>query len=196
DSEEEFRSAQGVLPHLVERFREKPEPDVAEEYLSAGNFTWNAGMFIWAVEPVRKELQEHCPELASFVDTLESAESVDAVLEESFATLPKISIDYALMEKSNKIYNVEATFDWDDVGSWLSVAAYLEKDEAENRHRKPLSGLDAERNIVFSDTDQHVALLGVKDLIVVQTKDALLVADRSAADEIKKIVEQVPEDLQ
>ena len=191
----ELTSPGGVLLWKVVRFREKPSPEVAEQFVRQGTFTWNGGMFIWSVETARRELARHVPELAQFVTAVAETDDLAGVLANRYSGLPKTSIDYALMEKLERSYNVEATFDWDDVGSWLSVAQYLPEDGRGNRHRAVLTGLDACNNVVFSDTPQRVALLGVSDLIVVQTADALLIARRSEADRIKDLVEQMPSEL-
>lgn len=180
----------------VLKFREKPAPELAEQYLEAGNFTWNAGMFIWSIEAVTNELKQHCPELTSFIEDLKSAPDMDSVIENQFPTLPKTSIDYALMENAAQVCNIEATFDWDDVGGWPSVAKYLTQDDNGNSVKAELCTIDAQGNIVYSDSDQQIALLGVRDLIVVQTGDALLVAHRDHADDIKKLVDRVPKELQ
>lgn len=190
------------LPHgktacEVIRFREKPSPEVAEEYLRSGNFSWNAGIFIWTIPTVVRELSSHCPELAHFIDILRQADDFEATMVEKFETLEKVSIDYALMENADRILNIEADVGWDDVGGWPSVAKYLDQDEAGNAHRGPLLSIDSRNNIVFSEAgvDRDVALLGVENLIVVQTSDALLVADRDNADQIKKLVESLPDRL-
>ncbi len=196
DAAQAHATASGIVPHAVRRFREKPTPEVAQEFLAAGNFSWNAGMFIWSVPYLREELAEHCPELDQFVGEVQETEDLERLLKARFAELPKTSIDFALMEKASRIYNIEATFDWDDVGGWLSVASYLGEDAGGNRHRGPLTSVDAAGNVVYSNTEQHVALLGVQDLIVVQTGDALLVAHKDSADEIKKLVNEIPSDLQ
>lgn len=186
----------GFAAHDVVRFREKPSPEVAEAYVADGNFSWNAGIFIWSIPTVIRELSEHCPQLAEFVNQLSTAEDFGSTVADRFPTLDKISIDYALMENAKSILNIEADVGWDDVGGWPSVAKYLENDEEENAHRGPLIAVDARRNIVFSVEGAPVpALLGVSDLIVVQTKDALLVADRNDADQIKKLVDILPEEL-
>ncbi|MDB9741699.1 sugar phosphate nucleotidyltransferase [Akkermansiaceae bacterium] len=178
----------------VKRFREKPAVSLAETFLSKGTFSWNAGMFIWSVPTVRKELALHCPQLADFVTKLAEAENPDAIVEEEFLNLDAISIDYALMETAEKIYNIEATFDWDDVGSWISVSKYLEENE-QNRTNSPLVIQESEHNIIFTESKKQVALLGVQDLIVVETDDAILVANRYHADDIKKIVSNLPTEL-
>ncbi len=185
----------GVGVYKVERFREKPNPELAEEFLREGNFVWNAGMFVWAVPTVYAELAEHTPALADFINELRASPDLAGTVKAQFGRLPKISIDYALMERASHVLNVEATFDWDDVGSWLSVAKYLTNDDAGNATRGTVQQLRSERNIVYTNQPVQVALLGVEDLIVVQTADALLIANKTMADDIKKIVELVPDGL-
>ncbi len=179
----------------VVRFREKPDAATAEQYLASGNFTWNAGMFIWNVAHVRAQLATHTPELANFIDRLTVAADIPAFIAAEFAKLTPISIDFALMEKADRVLNFEASFDWDDVGSWISVGKYLKKDDADNASNTALSAQDSARNIVFSANGKHVALVGVDDLIVVDTGDALLVAHRDQADKIKNVVAKLPDNL-
>lgn len=179
----------------VLRFREKPSSDLAERFLEQGGFTWNAGMFFWKLATVRENLEAHCPELAEFVNTLQSSADFDDTVIQLFPALPKLSIDYALMEKAPRVLNVEASFDWDDVGNWTSVAGYLNLDGFGNRQNCDVTHLDTGNNLVFSNSGQHIALLGVEHLMVISTKDALLVAHRSEAERIKKLVEMLPKEL-
>ncbi len=184
-----------VAIYKVVKFREKPAPQLAEHFLAQGNFSWNAGMFIWSLPTVTKELAQHTPELAAFVEQLCQSSSFMSTVNDYFPALPKLSIDYALMEHATHVLNVESQFDWDDVGNWTSVARYLEQDEAGNEFRAAFSQHAASNNIVFSETRQHIALLGVENLIVVTAKDAVLVADKSHAEAIKKLVDQLPPEL-
>lgn len=179
----------------VERFREKPNPELAEFFLSQGTFSWNAGMFIWTIPAIFSEFSRHCPDLADFVSELRTSMDVAATIQHQFGRLPKLSIDYALMERASHVLNIEATFDWDDVGNWTSVGGYLQKDESGNCHNCAMSEAESQDNLVFAQTSQHVALLGVKDLIVVATKDALLIATKSHAESIKKLVDTLPAKL-
>ncbi len=179
----------------VQKFREKPAPELAEQFLAQGNFSWNAGMFIWTVSGVIAELAHHCPELAHFIGEVRRSSDLAATLAGQFSALPKISIDYALMEKAGRVLNVEASFDWDDVGSWISVGKYLPADEARNVSNSPLTAIESHGNIIFTEGGQRVALLGVENLIIVQTADALLIADRHSADAIKNLVDLVPREL-
>jgi len=180
----------------VKRFREKPAPEMAESFLKQGNFRWNAGMFLWSIPAIMGELTKHAPELAAFVVRMRSADDLPALLAAEFPKLPKISVDYAIMEKAAQVLEIEASFDWDDVGSWVAVAKYLAAHEGGNAANCPLTARDASRNIVFSSGRKHIALAGVQDLIVIDTGDALLVCHRREAENIKKLVPGVPEELQ
>ena len=179
----------------VAGFREKPSAATAEQYLATGRFCWNAGIFVWSIPCVRAQLAKHAPQLADFVGALSSAPSAADCVAERFPQLTPISIDFALMEKADRVLNFEATFPWDDVGSWISVGKYLPQDTAQNAANTPLAVQSAARNVVFSSTGKQVALLGVSDLIVVDTGDALLVARKDEADRIKNIVTQLPPEL-
>src|SRR3954463_7454311 len=108
--------------HRVVRFREKPNADLAESFLRKGNFRWNAGMFVWSVPSVLSEFNRHTPELASFISQLRAPGNFQKTIQERFGKLPRISFDYAVMEKADRVLVVEASFDWDDVGSWRAVA--------------------------------------------------------------------------
>lgn len=183
-------------PYEVKRFREKPDPLLAEQFLAEGGFSWNAGMFVWSLHTVIEQLAIHAPELASFISELRRSTDIHATIDAQFPNLTPISIDYALMENAARVLNIEATFDWDDVGSWVSIAKYLKGDLDENRCNNPVSSINCRNNIIFSSTPgTHIAMLGVEDLIVVQTGDSLLIANRNQADAIKKLSEILPEAL-
>ena len=183
-------------PFEVTRFREKPNPELAETFLRQGNFAWNAGMFIWSVPTVTSELAKYTPELAGFIETISQSDDIKKTVDETFPNLTPISIDYALMEKATRVLNIEATFDWDDVGSWISIAKYLDTQGENNQTNTSLAEIDSENNIVFNARkESKVALLGVDDLIVVQTDDALLIANRHQADAIKNLLPELPKEL-
>ncbi|MBB5351934.1 mannose-1-phosphate guanylyltransferase [Haloferula luteola] len=183
-------------PAEVQRFREKPSVELAEKFLAKGGFCWNAGMFVWSLPNVIRELSTHAPELSHFISELRSAKDLNATITAQFPKLTPISIDYALMEKARRVLNIEATFDWDDVGSWISVAKYLESVGNNNRVNTAVAEIDSENNIVFNARKgSQVALLGVDDLIIVQTDDALLIANRHQADAIKNLSSKLPPEL-
>lgn len=192
---QEIPSAPGTSCREVIQFREKPDTATAAEYLRKGNFCWNAGMFVWSIPAVCEQLDKHCPELASFVEHIAESPIPQETIQEEFPTLTPISIDFALMEQADRVLNMEATFDWDDVGSWISVSNYLTQ-HSQNSTNADITVQDATDNIVFSQRgDKHIALLGVENLIVVETSDAILIANKNKADEIKKIVNQLPDEL-
>ena len=180
----------------VVRFREKPNAELAESFFKQGNFRWNAGMFIWSIQAILSALQRHAPVLGEFVGKLHGAHDFETVLRDEFPHLPKVSIDYAVMEKAGRVLVVESIFDWDDVGSWTAIAKYLEEDESANRANSPLNTIESANNIVFTQPGKRVALLGVNDLIVVSTADALLICNRHDAERIKELVGKVPAELQ
>ena len=182
--------------HRVERFREKPNSDLAESFLRRGNFRWNAGMFVWSVPTVLREFNRHAPELADFISQLRAPGNFETTLRERFTKLPRISFDYAIMEKADRVLVVEAGFDWNDIGSWQAVANYFEKDKRGNASNRAIMALDSSHNIVFEENGSTVALLGVHDLIVVRTRDALLVCHRHEAERIKDLIGKLPPELQ
>lgn len=185
-----------IAVHRVVRFREKPNVDLAESFLRKGNFRWNAGMFVWPVPTVLSEFNRHAPELADFISQVRSSKDLDKVLHERFAKLPRISFDYAIMEKADRVLVVEASFDWDDVGSWQAVARYFKNDEHGNAANTALIALDSSDNVIFNDGETTVALLGVHNLIVVRTADAILICHRHQAEKIKNLVGKLPPELQ
>jgi hypothetical protein len=122
---------QAAVHHVV-RFREKPNADLAESFLRNGNFRWNAGMFVWSVPSVLSEFNRHTPELASFISQVRGRDNFEKTVRDRFAKLPRISFDYAIMEKARTVETLLAQFDWDDVGLWTALSKHLPKDAAGN----------------------------------------------------------------
>ena len=185
-----------TMIYRVLRFREKPNSDLAESFLRKGNFRWNAGIFAWSVPTVLSEFSRHAPELADFISQLQATGNFEKVLRERFSKLPQISFDYAIMEKADRVLVVEAGFDWDDIGSWRAVANYSKKDEQRNAANCAITAVDSTDNIVFDEGGTAIALLGVHNLIVVRTNDALLVCHRHQAEKIKELIAKLPPELQ
>lgn len=189
-------NANEAAVHRVVRFREKPNADLAESFIRKGNFRWNAGMFVWSVPSVLSEFNRHTPELANFISQLRVPKNFSNTLRERFAALPRISFDYAIMEKADRVLMVEADFDWDDVGSWRAVSKYFKNDAEGNAANCEITALESSNNIVFNPDGARIALLGVHNLIVVRTADAILICHRHQAEKIKNLIGQVPEELQ
>jgi mannose-1-phosphate guanylyltransferase len=134
--------------------------------------------------------------LADFLSQLRAQGNFETALRERFSKLPRISFDYAIMEKADRVLVVEAGFDWDDIGSWQAVANYFGKDESGNAANRAITTIDSSNNIVFEENGTTIALLGVHNLIVVRTPDALLVCHRHEAERIKDLIGKLPPERQ
>jgi mannose-1-phosphate guanylyltransferase len=188
-------ASRNEIRHVV-RFREKPNAELAETFVRQGNFRWNAGMFVWTVPSVLSEFNRHAPELAHFISQVSVPGKFQQTLATRFAELPKISFDYAIMEKADRVLVVEASFDWNDVGSWQAVASYFKNDAESNAANCDVTAVDSSNNIVFDESGTKIALLGVHNMIIVRTGDALLVCHRHQAERIKTLIGELPPELQ
>ena len=180
----------------VRRFVEKPDLATARSYLEAGGYYWNAGMFVWTVSAIDAQLRANTPALRDALGVIEAGlvdgGDLDALLEEHYPGLEKISIDYAVIEKARNIRMVEATFDWDDVGEWPAVDRHHPSDADGNVAAGTAYFREAARNTVYSrDPDHLVAVVGVDDMVVVHTADATLVCPKAKAQEIKALVREL-----
>ena len=177
----------------VSRFVEKPSQAAAEGYLASGRFAWNAGMFTWRTDAFLAEATRQVPELGSFIRDFPK-DSPEAFIQERFPSLPKISVDYAIMEKAVSVATLVAAFDWDDVGLWTALPRHLPKDSLGNAVRGPVVAVESTGNIAVSN-GRVIALCGVKDLVVVETADAILVCHRDAVQDIKKLHGLLPKEV-
>jgi mannose-1-phosphate guanylyltransferase len=177
--------------HKVVRFVEKPDLASAENYYRSGEYAWNAGMFIWRAEIFLREAERLAPPLAEFIRDFPQG-NANTYLAERFSKLPKISVDYAIMEKASEVLAFKAAFDWDDVGSWTALPDHLGRDEGGNTVRGDIVEHEARNNIALSN-GRLIALCGVEDLIVIETPDAVLVCHRNAAQDIKKLQPLLPD---
>jgi mannose-1-phosphate guanylyltransferase/mannose-6-phosphate isomerase len=178
----------------VKRFVEKPDAPTAERYVASGAYSWNSGMFCFTAGAVLEALRRHAPQVLQAVEATmaatdwQKAPHVLAAVE--FAKAPDISFDYAVMEKAEKRAVVRAGFDWNDIGSWAALAELTKADAAGNRVDGEAVLIDAARCFI-QRKDRVVAAVGVEDLLIVDTTDALLVAKRSRAQDVKKVVERL-----
>jgi mannose-1-phosphate guanylyltransferase len=184
---EQLPSADGTRFVRVNRFVEKPHIDRAQEFLAGKRHGWNAGMFLWQAETFLGECDRQQPELSAFIRGFPGdRKEVSSYLEKAFAALPKISVDFAIMEHASSVIAAVAEYDWDDVGSWTALPDHLGQDGNDNTLRGRVVTLDAGRNIVVAGK-RTIALCGVSDLVVVETDDAILVCHRNAAQNIKNL---------
>lgn len=180
----------GVEFRHVRRFVEKPDAATARQYVDSGSFYWNSGMFVWSVAAFSKALKRHCPNLSNMADELCSiidSDQFNAHLRQRYAGLERISIDYAVMEKSDNILVARATFDWDDAGSWRALERHFPGDDKGNVAIGECETLNSHQNVVFSQ-ERVTVLLGVKDLVVVQANGVTLVCGKDHAEKIKDVV--------
>jgi mannose-1-phosphate guanylyltransferase len=179
----------------VAAFYEKPDLKTARRYLASGEYLWNAGMFVWSVPVVNTGFERHAPDLQAGLAPVRAAlakgRGLGPVLKKVYPSLRKISVDYALLEKSTNVIVLPASFDWDDVGEWAAVARHDAKDALGNVGRGRTLVEQGSNNIVISDGEHLVALVGTDDLIVVHTADATLVCPKNRAQDIKLLLKRV-----
>ena len=180
----------------VEEFVEKPDQETAEKYLESGNYLWNSGMFVWKASVILKQFEKLLPDIYGYL--MEIGESMGTekerdTIEAVYPKIPKISIDYGIMERAENVLVLEGDFGWNDVGSLDAIEILHETDENGNVICGESVSLDAKNCISFG-TDKLIALLGVSNLIVAETKDTVLVCEKSRAQDVKKIVERLEAD--
>ncbi len=174
-------------------FAEKPDLETARRYLMERCYLWNSGMFIWKASSILWNLEQFMPELYQGLQEIIShygTEHFETVLNEKFPQLPSESIDYGIMEKAKHIYTIPASFGWDDVGSWLALERINPKDQNGNFLFGDVVSIDTKRCIV-SGGEKLIALLGIRDVVIVDTPDALLVCNKNNTQDIKKILTEL-----
>jgi len=186
--------------HKVERFVEKPFYDKAVEYVNSGQYRWNAGMFIWSFVTITEGLGKHQPEMADackrWFAAAASPAKLKKVLAKEYPDIKKISIDFALLEHAQNVVMAEGNFEWDDLGSWPALARHLKSDAEGNCAVADFIHVDAARNIVFDARTRNrtpIAVVGLRDAIIIQTDDATMVAHKSQAPKIKEMVKKLSE---
>ncbi len=184
----------GVRAFEVRKFKEKPEAQMAQAMLDSGDHDWNSGMFFWQVQRIAEEFEQHMPKLAGVLHTLEQVWDTPEQqprLQELWPTLEPVMIDYGIMEKARRVVVLPAgELGWNDMGSWESAFEVLPTDENGNIIlSEQFVGLDTQQTFVYAhETDRVVVGIGLKDLIVVDTADALLICDRHDAQSVRKVV--------
>ncbi len=175
----------------VARFVEKPDRARAEEYLASGRYFWNSGMFFFRAQTMLDSVREHLPAVWDGLERIKSAPAGERSSEtaRAFEAFPSISIDYGIMEKARDLVVVPASFSWSDLGSWQSAWELAEKDADENSLPADAIAIESHGNLVRTSSGRLVALVGVEDLCVVETDDALLVIPRERSQDVKKIVD-------
>ncbi|HWB00736.1 MAG TPA: mannose-1-phosphate guanylyltransferase [Pirellulales bacterium] len=180
----------------AKRFREKPRADVARDYLAAGTFYWNSGIFLWRAATIIDALETHAPQMAEHLHRIAQAfgqPEYPQVLEREFSAIQGVSIDYAVMEHARDVVVVEAPFAWDDVGSWQAIARLQGQDGAGNTVVGKHLGLRTAGSIVRTSDEHLIVTVGLNNCLVVHTPEATLVADKACEEQVREIVKLLRE---
>ena len=188
---EEKEGANNV--YKVERFVEKPNLQVAKEYLDSGKYLWNSGMFVWKASTILNQFENYLPEM--YQGLLRIEESIgtsqeEEVLSKEFNDFKSESIDYGIMEKANAIYTIPGGFGWDDVGSWLALERFNRSNEDGNVVSGNVISIDT-KNAIVQGSDKLIATIGVENLIIVDTEDAMLICAKDSTQDVKKVIENL-----
>lgn len=178
----------------VNKFVEKPELELAVKYIEAGNYLWNSGMFIWKVSTIINCFNLYMNDIYSSLLKIKDSvgtKQYEAVLRKEFTDMRSESIDYGVMEHAHNIYSFIGNFGWDDVGSWLAVERIKDVNEDGNTVGNSNVVTINTQNCIIEGADRLIATVGIKDIVIVDTKDALLVCNKSNTGDIKKVLEQI-----
>jgi len=179
--------------YQVAEFKEKPDLDTAKTYLASGQYLWNSGMFVWKVSSILEKIEELMPELYTGLMNIQQAIGTEqelGVLEAEFTKTRSISIDYGILEHAKDIYTIPGSFGWDDVGSWLALARINPVNDYGNVLSGNLIAVDT-KNCIIQGGEKLIATVGVQNLIVVDTPDAILICQKGNAEDIKKVLEKL-----
>jgi mannose-1-phosphate guanylyltransferase/mannose-6-phosphate isomerase len=178
----------------VDRFTEKPDVATAEQFLNEGGYFWNSGMFVWRASVILAEIQKHLPAvhqvLQNIIAESKSAGTFQQAVEKHFAAMPSISIDYGVLEKSNQVSLVPCDIGWNDVGSWQAVHEISTLDENRNALQGKVIALDCKNSLIRSEK-RLVAAIGVEDLCVVETADAMLISKMDQSQRVREVVDEL-----
>ena len=177
----------------VERFVEKPDPETAKQYVASEQYLWNSGMFIWKSSTILEKFRLYMPETYEGLMHIGAAvgtQSEEKVINSEFLAFPSKSIDYGIMEKAEDIFVQASSFGWDDVGSWLAVERIQPVNEFGNVISGSVVSVDT-KNTIIQGGKKLIATVGIEDLIIVDTDDALLVCDKNSAGDIKTVLEKL-----
>jgi mannose-1-phosphate guanylyltransferase/mannose-1-phosphate guanylyltransferase/mannose-6-phosphate isomerase len=185
ETSESLSTRAGLEARKAVRFREKPDQATAQSFLDRGGFFWNSGMFIFKVETMITLFREHAPEIWNVVNQIKpDLSNIEAL----YATVKNISVDYAIMERLPSHVCIPGDFAWSDVGSWDAIAEIFERG---GKKEQPVFSVGAEKNFVVPSPEKVYAFVGVDDLVVVDTTDALLITRRGASEKVKDVVDQL-----
>jgi mannose-1-phosphate guanylyltransferase len=175
-------------------FKEKPDSDTAQKFLSEGNYSWNSGIFIWSVSTIMEAFSKHAPDLGlASANIKKSVKTVNFLqtVENEYAKIKKNSIDYAVMEKATNVIVAECKFDWDDVGSWVALKNQIRPSDNNNIIRGLHSGLATKNCIIVGDNSHLISTIDIDDMIIVHTDDVTFVCRTRSAQKIKELLKEM-----
>lgn len=184
-------SAQGNNVFAVQRFAEKPDVTTAERFLSEGGYYWNSGMFVWRASTILQEIATHLPEVTAVLHDITAAWQGGAnttAIVENFSRMPNISIDYGVLEKTGNVSLIPCDIGWSDVGSWDAVHEVAQKDEANNATQGNVIAVDCRNSLIHSNK-RLVSAIGVEDLNIIETADAVLITKRGESQRVREVVD-------
>ena len=179
----------------VIQFKEKPNLETAEQFLNSGNFFWNSGMFMWKIETILDAYKAYLPKVAEILEKIDIRWNEDGLttdISSEYALMPRIPVDIGIMEQAEKRVVIPVDYGWSDVGSWKALYDISDKDENNNVINCDNQTIDSNNNYINSS--KFVALIGVDDLVIVESEDALLIAKKDRSEDVKTIVEKLAKD--
>ena len=185
---EKFKNKANVYEVLS--FVEKPNLEKAKEYLASGQYLWNSGMFVWKTSTILKNFKEYLPEIFDGLQKIGESintEKYENTLKEVFSNLPSESIDYGIMEKADNIYVIPGNFGWDDVGSWLSLERINKTNQDGNVIKGNVISIKT-KNSIIQGNEKLIATIGLENIVVVDTKDAILICNKENTQEVKEVI--------
>ena len=177
----------------VDRFVEKPDKKTAEKYLKEGNYLWNGGMFLWKVNTILSEVKKYIPNTYKVLNEIEyvSDENLQELINNRYSKTDEISIDYAVLEKSNDVYVIKSDIGWDDIGTWLAMERYREKDNYENIYDENTISIDSRNSLVIGNDDKQVIMIGVDNIATIVSDDGIYIVKKSLLENIKDFKEKI-----
>lgn len=185
-----------IVPEVYEviSFHEKPVLKIAKKYLAEGNFLWNANMFVWRIDTILKLYEKYLPKMHEQLKQIEKAINTPQerkVIAHIYPKMEKMAVDYAIIEKARDILAIPASVGWSDIGDWARLKDELALREEDNVIRGNHIGVDTKNTLVYSETGKLIATVGLRNKIIVETEDALLICDKYRSADVKKILEEL-----
>lgn len=179
--------------YKVRRFVEKPNIELAKEYVNSGEYLWNSGMFIWKISSIEANLRKYLPDMTSGMERIYDSVDTDRfteTVEKEFPLFRSESIDFGVMEKASDVYTIPGNFGWDDVGSWLALERINKTNEYGNMVRGDVISINT-KNTIVQGNKKLIATVGVEDLVIVDTDDALLICSKDSTQDVKRVIENL-----